>query len=762
MSKYWKIALAVALGLALMAGVVWANGAVPMTITGTVEDCNGALIEGATVSFDTNSTKTDADGEYTFEGEFLEGSYEFKADASGLPAPAEGKCYAATAVATQTVALECGPNTVDFTGGTCVPAETTDALLWGYVYDCETGKGLPGATVTIKNSGLAPATTDENGYYVFCGELPAAEYQVCAVKSGFEEVCKQWDSDKAKEGFTNNLNFTGKNCLPTSPPTPPEIPVVQVPVIYMDNGWETWIQVQNMGDDPTKVVMELWPESDGSCQPQTYDKVECSGVLQPGAAWTWKLSEDYPGTGSRSAIIYSVVPGTEPTDCFGDGSLVGGEPIAVTVQRTQTNPGADEDYRSSVYNGIPDWVYAWGPDPVTKAYMYYAPLVFNDGGGYGWTSDIWIQNSGDECTSVEIWYHSTCEEWETAQVLALHPAKSVLAPKPSWTGVGSAWIRSSQPLGIVVDHQDAAKTKLLSYTAFPVDYWVEGVGYIGLGDLENYGPLIYREYNGWSAGVQVQNMDSTTNALVKVYFLDQSGDIITTLVDWICKRCSQTFFLPAINNLPGNYVGQFRVHSQNWRTPGDPTVHAPWIMSVVNLINYDTGQGLSYNALPAWAAWHEMLPEYPGVTQLALPFLTKQKHDPFEPTGATWTSKIALTNLVHMSSLSDVVVRIDFFDQNGLLYSICEKLNPKDVDYIDLDNYGVIPPGWLGSAVITVQCVTPFPEDPAAIGAVVVNQAEGYASGDLTTGYTAVPMWWGLPVGWQPPGPLCNECPPLD
>ena len=37
-----------------------------------------------------------------------------------------------------------------------------------------------------------------------------------------------------------------------------------------------------------------------------------------------------------------------------------------------------------------------------------------------------------------------------------------------------------------------------------------------------------------------------TAAKVKVYFLDRSGDVITTLVDWICPRGSQTFFLPLI------------------------------------------------------------------------------------------------------------------------------------------------------------------------------------------------------------------------
>ena len=90
-----------------------------------------------------------------------------------------------------------------------------------------------------------------------------------------------------------------------------------------------------------------------------------------------------------------------------------------------------------------------------------------------------------------------------------------------------------------------------------------------------YGPLIYSEYQGWDTGVQVQNLSSVVAAKVKVYFLDRSGDIITTLVDWICPRGSQTFFLPVVADLPGNWVGSVRVESQEWFSPGDPLVPPP-------------------------------------------------------------------------------------------------------------------------------------------------------------------------------------------
>ena len=58
---------------------------------------------------------------------------------------------------------------------------------------------------------------------------------------------------------------------------------------------------------------------------------------------------------------------------------------------------------------------------------------------------------------------------------------------------------------------------------------------------------------------------------------------MTTLVDWICPRGGQTFFLPLVDALPGNWVGSVRVESQEWLTPGGPRMDPPRIMSVILL-----------------------------------------------------------------------------------------------------------------------------------------------------------------------------------
>jgi hypothetical protein len=552
--------------------------------------------------------------------------------------------------------------------------------------------------------------------------------------------------------------------------------VVQIPVIQVGDGWETWIQVQNVGWTDTKFALLLFDYSGEYCGPQCWGplKVEFSGRVPVGGAWTYKLASantvDCDGNPfqPRSGLLLSLSMDqaaeleSEPCwwavgdvfslwlDWWASGFQAGplGQPAAVSVDRVQTGTGGAP--RAAAYTGI-SMAMEFSVDPRTGAYMYYAPLLFDTFSPSGWSSKIWIQNSGIECTSLEIWFQKQqdCLKARIQEVLALCPGETIDVT-PSFPGfLGSAWIRASQPLGVVVDEYNGNGSILMSYRGMPAGIF-EGFPY---GSLFNYAPLIYREYNGWNTGVQVQNLSSVYNALVKVYFLDNSGDIIDTIVDWICPRGSQTFYLPAINNLPGMYVGQARVESQNWWSPGDEPVDAPTVLSVVNLVNYNTGQGAAYNTFPKYETmWG------PFGKWVALPMLSKDKHDPYEPSGTKWTSEIAMTNLDLIPGVS--VYRIDFFDQNGLLYSLCQTLNEKQVDYIKLANIGILPSGWLGSAIISWQCSNGAPGDLDVanlghLGVVVVEKASGYASGDMTKAYE------GFPLGWQPaipPAVYCPEC----
>jgi hypothetical protein len=254
-----------------------------------------------------------------------------------------------------------------------------------------------------------------------------------------------------------------------------------------------------------------------------------------------------------------------------------GEPIAAVVNRACPDPVDANLTNHAAYSGISSDMEG-ALDPVFGGYMYYAPLIFADQAGL--KSVIHIQNSGAKCTSLEIWFKAqdNCMRSILGDVLTVAPGETVTFDPntvvgPGW--VGSAWIRGSQPLGIVVDTMGA--NHFTSYNGVAADVWDLDWSY---GNDVNFAPLIYSEYQGWDTAIQVQNLSALYSAKVKVYFLDRSGDVITTLVDWICPRGSQTFFLPLIDAIPGNWVGSARIESQEWVTPGGPLVDPPRIASV--------------------------------------------------------------------------------------------------------------------------------------------------------------------------------------
>ncbi|MSP11751.1 MAG: hypothetical protein EXR62_02215 [Chloroflexi bacterium] len=567
---------------------------------------------------------------------------------------------------------------------------------------------------------------------------------------------------------------------------------IQVPVL--DNTTcETWVTIQNVGHTFSKAVMVSWGNP-GPCQPQALgpNKVECTGLLKPGSAWVF--TKDQLPSGAKSGIVYSfdattdsnnngVADADEACEAFfatafnyknwrnldafyrkgvtfipsgvfagngipiSGGVAAAGSPLAVEVDRKcpgDVTPGFNAN---AAYTGISDLmegVY----DPVYGGFAYYVPLIWNQGQG-GYNTTIWIQNSGDECTSIEIYFQQQdqCLHPIIGEILFLSPGETrafnpgTIVNTP-WQG--SAWIRASQPLGIVVDVK--GKDMFGSYRGFPsqLQYTFNGTPFYTPGSSVNYAPLIYREFNGWQTGIQVQNLSSIVNAKVKVYFVDHVGGIITTVVDWICPRGSQTFFLPVINGLPGNYVGAARVESQNWWTPGDPSVKAPDVMSVVNVIKYADQNSTTtplemvmYNAVQEWESFDWQVGVaggIRGVGMLGVPLVAKAKFNQVY-------SELAIQNINPNPGFTDFAIY--FYDQNGLLDFVCEKLNEKQVEYIDLNSWGYIPHGFLGSVIINATYTSQ--SGGFGLGGIAIERigralTDPQINGDESKGYEMFPV----------------------
>ncbi len=551
--------------------------------------------------------------------------------------------------------------------------------------------------------------------------------------------------------FENEI-LIGDLCPPTVFPNNQLGGQVHLPILDflgMDDLCETWIEVQNLGCDFAKASLVTWGEP-GFCPPQAAGplKVECTGLLKPGS--TWNLLGAQIPNGSKSGILFKwtarqlseigvdlgfddvvadymcetlffgVVGDADDyrrfKKAYNEGLDFGGVPmgramgdglLAVDVHRKcpgDVTPGVEV---TSKYNGIAG-THLGTYDPVFGGHSYYVPLVYADKAGF--TSIIYIQNGGLECTSVEVWFKTQddCLRAKICDISTLAPGETYQLDANDCVGPdfqGSAWIRTTQPMGIAVDI--VGRDVLMTYVAEPgeINYTFDPTKSLTKdGNQVAFGPLIYSEYQGWDTGVQVQNMSAVTAAKVKVYFLDRSGGIITTLVDWICPRGSQTFFLPVIFDLPGNWVGNLRVESQEWITPGGPLVQPPNIVGVVTLIKYndaartETTEAIAYNLLPEhkifdWQIGFGRGGLDSGIGLIAIPSLLKDLD------GSGLTSELAITNVVPKPGFTDFAIY--FFDQNGLLDYVCQKLNEKQTEYIDLQTWGYVNPGFKGSAIIS-------------------------------------------------------------
>jgi len=190
--------------------------------------------------------------------------------------------------------------------------------------------------------------------------------------------------------------------------------------------------------------------------------------------------------------------------------------------------------------------------------------------------------------------------------------------------------------------------------------------------------------------------------------MDNSGDHLFSLGDWICANSSATFYLPAIIDLGMNYVGAAVIHSRS-----EP------IFAVVDLKHPATRQGGSYNA--------HAKNEQQAVTDMALPSLAR------ECQGVT--SLIAIRNNSDSNAIRLVV---EISDESGRVVTRLPIfwLPPRHLKTIDLANVGSLVPGFVGAGRVRV--VDNGGATDTMLSAVVVQRGTG--PGDITATYEGIPV----------------------
>jgi hypothetical protein len=588
-----------------------------------------------------------------------------------------------------------------------------------------------------------------------------------------------------------------------------QVPRIDVGDVLGTGDWETWIHVQNVslpdpvtGIEPdTGAIFLGWGDYSGVCPTNDPGVIAhyCQ-LIRGNAVWTLRGQID---EAVKSGIIYSVRADVFTAACsaaektegdtdkwrcwkeeweygtcndedmgggWADPPGAQGEELAVTV--TRYGPNDHGTFVSSTYTGISEQME--GEDP---PYNYYAPYVMKSYLNQ-LDTEITIQNSGQDCTSVWIDYmeQGTCYIVYKEHIEQLAPGESVRLKVPTVPGVlecawpgwlGSAHISAEQPLGIIVDQTSfdvpcgsMDRGTLLTHRARPK---VEIRDSEVVTDTLVYADLIFREWSGWEASIQVQNLSVTSQrTFVTVDFMDNSGDEILFLADWVCATGSRTFYLPAVTDLGFNYIGAAEIQSHDQVAfPGNVTPAQP-IFAVVDLKRADDPltpakdeMGGSYNAHPySQKEW---------VSEIALPFTVKDAHNMYTP----WTSMIAVRN---NSNCNKLKTKIWFKDETGDL--LCELkipwLHPKHVKLIDLDNVGCLYPGYVGAAKVLVEEFEQLCDvdndgyaenEPLMPSVIVIGKAVGGISGDIINVYEGIPYNTYIPPCYgEIRGVVTDEC----
>ena len=531
---------------------------------------------------------------------------------------------------------------------------------------------------------------------------------------------------------------------------------IQLPAIDHEGDWETQIKVQNGGDEDTGAIVFFWGEYSGQCPYSDPGPVgsACKRVLENGV---WSLEAQIIPSTAKSAIVYSVDEDLLDQACLAAAYAVNdaipsvkwrewednyegtGEPIAVIAQRK--GPNDHDTVVASAYPGISENMEGSGPP-----YKYFAPYAMRQ--YHNLDTEMIIHNSGQGCAYVTLEYQKQddCRFSYEEDIVQLAPGESVRTRVSEVLGanwLGSIYVEADEPLGIVMDQTSFLPSEdrgaLLTYEARPYKLTT---------DTLFYADLIFREWSGWEASIQVQNLTQhSLPTFVTVEFFDASGNSIYWLGDWVCRAGGHTFYLPAVIDLGMQYAGAAVIQSHGQIDyPGGEHDGQP-IFAVVDLKKtkmYDESlpgwrytapgeiQGGAYNALAE--------SDKKEASDIMLPFLAKTR----DYQGVT--SLIAVRN---NSYCNDIELKLEVRKGSGTVVSYVTNfwLPAGHIKLIDLASVGSVNPGFIGAGTVEVTNVYQLCDTdgdghkdmtPTMPSVVVVN--EGANPGDVTSVYEGIPF----------------------
>ncbi len=327
------------------------------------------------------------------------------------------------------------------------------------------------------------------------------------------------------------------------------------------------------------------------------------------------------------------------------------------------------------------------PDGGFDGHSYLPIVQTND----GWNSIIHVSNidsSSPSAAAVTMKFYATDQQGVFSSSNNGIEYTEYLNPGETWTfdlaeqnfpddWVGSVWIVSDYTVATSVNRVKPETDMVVTNTAAPsieaitsldgLGPWSDGIqteagtngeaGEVSFeshsltgneGQYEMYGPLVFRNYNGWNTGISIVNITEQTNDVDIKFYGTGGGAAIFQDSLTISPKGQDFVYIPNDPALNGDssFVGSVLLSS-------DAPFHA-----AIDQIKYGSGEALSYMATAAGA---EVMPGLEGMgyqSALSIPLVQKGSAQ----TGLGDTSGIQLFNTDPDES---VRVAIEFFNQSG-------------------------------------------------------------------------------------------------
>lgn len=454
------------------------------------------------------------------------------------------------------------------------------------------------------------------------------------------------------------------------------------------------LAVQNLGQEPSKAVLVTWA-APGSCAPQAAGplKVECSGLLAPGAAWSFSARQ-LP-SGSRSGAVFSfsarllselgvhlpkddvaadwmcenlffgVVGDADDYAHFLQAFRDGSEAYSVPLGRVVGAPigalwkedcdGAQPSYQALRPASASRFSFDDG------AFLSYLPWVEP-----GWT--LQVQNLGSDCAQAEVGFALPTGRSRTCRTAGIAPGESWrLALRDCIDEAAGAWVKSTGPIAVVA--------RLASQAAYTGQ---------GAGGTELH--LALPQLAG-DTGIMVQNPSTQVTATVALSLRSGRGDVLLVR-DAVVPPRQTTVFQVGRDPLGASVEAPLSLLLES--TGGADMPPAPVIAVVLpQSVGGPEGFGGSWSMTASE-------PAQSGAALFGLPSIGR---DLPSATGAARASRILLHNSSEVPGFTDIAVYLH--DQNGFLDVSCQRLNQRQVSVTDLQTLGFLSTGFRGSALVS-------------------------------------------------------------